>query len=59
MTGYLGGASLTDWMLETLSPKFYYGMKLEEIARAEDRFNKELNRLDDLSSPLTPATPAH
>lgn len=55
LAGYLGGASLTDWMLETLSPKFYYGMKLEEIAKAEDRFTKEVSRLVDLSSPLSPA----
>jgi hypothetical protein len=55
MAGYLGGAALTDWTLQTLAPKFYYGMKLEEIAAAENQFNKELKRLTDLSIMFAPA----
>jgi len=52
IVGYLGGAAMTDWMLETFSPEFYYGMKLEQISRAEKQLAKEINRLRDLSQPL-------
>jgi hypothetical protein len=52
MVGYLGGAALTDWMLETFSPKFYYGLKMEEIDRAETRFSDRVGRLLDLSQPF-------
>lgn len=54
LVGYCGGAALTDSMLQTLSPKFYYGMKFDEIARTEKLFRSELDRLLDLSNPLVP-----
>ena len=54
VAGYLGGAAMTDWMLETLSPKFYYGMKVVEIEKAEARFHREIDRLSNLSRPLSP-----
>jgi hypothetical protein len=54
IAGYLGGAALTDRLLQTLSPKLYYGMKLEEIEKAEKRFSENTERLLDLSHPLMP-----
>ena len=54
LVGYLGGAAMTDWMLETFSPEFYYGMKLEEIDKAEKKLARKIDRLRDLSHPLTP-----
>jgi len=53
IVGYLGGAAMTDWMLETFSPEFYYGMKLEEIDRAEAKLHREIDRLSDLSHLLS------
>jgi hypothetical protein len=50
--GYLGSASLTDWMLQTLTPSFYYGMKILEVEHSENRLHRELNRLTDLARPL-------
>lgn len=52
IVGYLGGATLTDLMLETFSPEFYYGMKVDAIADAEQKICKEIDKLSDLSNPL-------
>lgn len=54
IAGYLGGAALTEWMLETFAPELYYKMKLEEIEKAEAKFRREIDRLSDLSCPLFP-----
>jgi len=53
IVGYMGGAALTEWYLETFSPEFYYTMKLEEIDRAELKLHREIDRLSDLSHPLS------
>lgn len=50
--GYFGGATITDWMLETYSPEFYYGMKVDAIADAERKLSEKIGRLSDLSNPL-------
>jgi membrane protein DedA with SNARE-associated domain len=55
--GYFGGATLTDWMLQTLAPKFYYGMKIDEIDRAEEHFRKEIDRLTNLSPGIAVLAP--
>jgi hypothetical protein len=54
MVGYYGGATMTDWMLETFSPEFYYGMKLDEINKAEGELKRSIDGLSDLSRPLAP-----
>ena len=54
IVGYLGGAAMTDWMLETFTPEFYYRMKLAEIEKAETKFRREIDRLGDMSRPLSP-----
>ena len=58
IVGYLGGAAMTDWMLETFSPDFYYGMKLDAINKAEERLRSDIKSLSDLSNSFTPETSA-
>jgi hypothetical protein len=53
--GYWGGAKLSNWLLETLDPEFYYGMKTEQVDKAKSRFQQEIDRLRDLSRPLVPS----
>ena len=52
VVGYLGGAWVTDWLLETMSPEFYYGMKVDSITKMESKFSKQIENLRDLSKPL-------
>ena len=54
--GYIGGERMTDWMLETLRPEFYYKMKLEELDSAENRLTLRIDRLSGLSVPLATNT---
>ncbi|GIW89869.1 MAG: hypothetical protein KatS3mg109_0301 [Pirellulaceae bacterium] len=53
IVGYLGGAAVTEWMLETFAPEFYYGMKLKEIEKAEEKLRQEIIRVSDLSRPVS------
>ena len=57
--GYLAGASMTDWALETFTPEFYYRMKHDEIEKAVAKLQREINRLSDLSRPLSPVVLTH
>lgn len=42
IVGYCGGAWLTDWMLESFAPEFYYSAKLTDVARTESQFQRRI-----------------
>jgi len=53
--GYLGCSRLTEWCLKTFNSKFYYGMKMRAVDKAEEKIVGELESLEKYKpAPLLP-----